>query len=733
MFLKNSKLIILFLISIFCVGGVFSQIIGNPNAHQSYDFEKLVQNSVQHLSVSKDLKSLNGASLKEINNFLRNYINVILRDILSQTDSSKCVRDFDYVFDNLQSGMWAIKMFDSYGKPESGVLNGNVKWLGEYFECLEIRAPPKPYEDVGGFQGKYCTLQITLNLGNVSLPLNTAVCLPDSCDPSDPTLDLSQNISDHLPYNEDLDSLFSSKAITCQSTSPRKLTNGAIVVICLISIFAALSVIGSLITVCEYYLKINAEKEAICGAYDKISVNSDLDKLSSRGSNVLPDWLEKCKPFFNCFCMFTNGEKILNTTSTEGQLPCLHGIRFLSMSWVILCHGYMFGVGSIRNTADIVNLFDTWTFQVILNGFYSVDAFFVLSGFLVAYLFFQQAAKTDGKIPWLYFYIHRFVRLTPVYMMVMAFYTTLMSHLGSGPLWNFKDTDANCHASWWWNILYINNFQTSGAQCMGWGWYLANDMQFYVISPLFLVTLFRWPKIGYSLIALFLSITFITNFVLTYEYNLLTGLANAIVQSDTSDVSEFMARWNDFFTKLYYKPYTRMSPYLVGIILAYYLFRRKQNNAGKLNLITLTIGWIAASSMTLACLFGLYHHKQTIIEASFYNALNRTCFAFGLAWVMFVCIIGQGDVVNRILSWKVWIPLSRLTFCAYLVHPIVQFAYYYSIKRLFVFSHATVVMLHIGFLMISYSAALMTSLLFESPVIRLERLIRNKFMSKNAS
>ncbi|GFU10738.1 nose resistant to fluoxetine protein 6 [Trichonephila clavipes] len=424
---------------------------------------------IRHL-VPKDLKSFSEydrASLKEINNFLRNSINVILSDILSLTDSSKCVRDFEYVFDNLQSGIWALKMFDSYGKPESGVLNGNVKWLGEYFECLEIRAPPKPYEDVGGFQGKYCTLQIPLKLGNVSLPLSTAVCLPDSCDPSGSIFGLSQNINltDHLPsYNEDFDSFFNGTTITCQSTSPRQLTTGAIVVICLISIFASLSVIGSLITVCEYYLKRNAEKEITCGAYDKISVNSDLDKLSNRGPNVLPDWLEKCKPFFNCFCMFTNGEKILNTTSTEGQLPCLHGIRFLSMSWVILCHGYMFGVGSIRNTADIANLFDSWTFQVVLNGFYSVDAFFVLSGFLVAYLFFQQAAKTDGKIPWLYFYIHRFIRLTPVYMMVMAFYTTLMSHLGSGPLWSIKDTDPNCQASWWWNILYINNFQTSADQ-----------------------------------------------------------------------------------------------------------------------------------------------------------------------------------------------------------------------------------------------------------------------------
>ncbi|PRD20667.1 UNVERIFIED_CONTAM: nrf-6 [Trichonephila clavipes] len=84
-----------------------------------------------------------------------------------------------------------------------------------------------------------------------------------------------------------------------------------------------------------------------------------------------------------------------------------------------------------------------------------------------------------------------FIRLTPVYMMFLAFYTTLMAYLGSGPLWNYKETDPNCQTYWWWNLLYFNNFLTAANQCIPWSWYLANDMQFYVLSPLFMVTLLR--------------------------------------------------------------------------------------------------------------------------------------------------------------------------------------------------------------------------------------------------
>ncbi|CAL1277772.1 unnamed protein product [Larinioides sclopetarius] len=329
----------------------------------------------------------------------------------------------------------------------------------------------------------------------------------------------------------------------------------------------------------------------------------------------------------------------------------------------------------------------------------------------------------------MYFYIHRYIRLTPVYMIVVAFYSTLNKYLGSGPIWPdaAANTDPNCDVSLWRNLLYFSNFQPDIQKCMAWTWYLANDMQFYIISPLFLVTLWRWPKIGYSVMASFLCITYITSFVITYKYNLVTGLSN--VASKFSDINQFFSQWSEYFSKFYIKPYTRFDPYLIGIALAYFLFRRKQSNAEKLNLITLSGGWAIASGVTFTCLFGLYHQNPSTVAASFYNALNRSGFACGLAWVIFVCINDQGGVVNSILSWKLLIPFSRLTFCAYLLHPIIEIVYFNSVRRLIEFSHTILIIHYLGFLIFSYAAAFVTSLLFESPVIRLERLIRNKFSS----
>ncbi len=47
------------------------------------------------------------------------------------------------------------------------------------------------------------------------------------------------------------------------------------------------------------------------------------------------------------------------------------------------------------------------------------------------------------------------------------------------------------------------------------------------------------------------------------------------------------------------------------------------------------------------------------------------------------CVAG---IVNRLLSWSALVPLSRLTYMAYLVHPTVMFWYYTNQEMLFFLS-----------------------------------------------
>jgi hypothetical protein len=78
-------------------------------------------------------------------------------------------------------------------------------------------------------------------------------------------------------------------------------------------------------------------------------------------------------------------------------------------------------------------------------------------------------------------------------MVIIALTYGLWNYIGDGPLWAKSDENElvnKCPSQWWQNALYINNLFTFSKQCIGWTWYLANDMQFYWITPPLLVLFF---------------------------------------------------------------------------------------------------------------------------------------------------------------------------------------------------------------------------------------------------
>lgn len=57
-----------------------------------------------------------------------------------ENESSACEKDLDMILEAaLQQKLWSLKILDSWGKPlPSGLLNGNIFWLGNYDECINL-------------------------------------------------------------------------------------------------------------------------------------------------------------------------------------------------------------------------------------------------------------------------------------------------------------------------------------------------------------------------------------------------------------------------------------------------------------------------------------------------------------------------------------------------------------------------------------------------------------------
>ena len=94
-----------------------------------------------------------------------------------------------------------------------------------------------------------------------------------------------------------------------------------------------------------------------------------------------------------------------------------------------------------------------------------------------------------------------------------------------------------------------------------------------------------------------------------------------------------------------------------------------------------------------------------------------------LAIVLFACHHGYGGPINSFLSMPFWIPLSRLTYTAYLVHPIVLIAIISSERDSFYYTDVTITVYIAGTTILSYAAAALVSTFVEFPVANLEMAV----------
>lgn len=188
---------------------------------------------------------------------------------------------------------------------------------------------------------------------------------------------------------------------------------------------------------------------------------------------------------------------------------------------------------------------------------------------------------------------------------------------------------------------------------MLWSWYLSNDTQFYIIGAIILIIAVRHFKLATIIMAVFLVSSWITTAIIAFSYNHMPNTDDPLA----------------LFDKIYDKPWTRIGPYLVGMAVGWILF--KTNCKIRMNRLTVTIGWLLTIICLLALIFGLYNAKLSIITASAYSSLSHTAWAISLAWITIACSSGYGGFINSLLSASCIYPFSRVTYCAYLVHPIV--------------------------------------------------------------
>ena len=646
-------------------------------------------------------------------------------------DESQCQRDFAVMFNTTDDNTVfqaskGTQAADAMGKPGPYILQGNIHFTGSYDECLAI----------GEGWTKFCVVSLELYILKVYplVPLYMDICVPQSC-----------NITDLQGYVNEVNSILSLREpfayyslnlttnhLDCETSKTVPYSAGAIIMIVVCALFLALSIVGSVVDCGVKNLRELLKKPEISALLQRKQhtyafEDTERKPLLGVQTNEFDDtfaMFETPLEFITSFSIFKNVKMILSTKQPPTAITSLNGIRVLSMFWVILGHTHYWALisGVLTNPLYVLSHYThRFSFQPITNGFFSVDSFFFLSGALVSYLTLREMEKKRGWFPVLTYYLHRYLRLTMVYAFLLFFWWHLTVHLGNGSGWNAALGEGSagykqCEKYWWTNLIYINNFYPweLGQECMGWTWYLANDMQFYILAPLILIPLYHFFPIGLAVSGILIAVTFVAN--------------GAIVGVNHFQANTFKEANADQSDDIYIKPYTRAAPYIVGLVLGYILYKKIRIDIHWIvNWLIYRVMWLVAAGCCFSVVYGLYSTWEkdhvTLGENVGYFMFSRFVWAIGLALIVFVCHNGHGWIVNDFLSMQLWIPLSRLTYSAYLIHPIVLTVIFASTREPFTYTDYTLVVYSVAMVVLSFGAAGVVAVFVEFPLSNLEMAV----------
>ncbi|XP_011054560.1 PREDICTED: nose resistant to fluoxetine protein 6 [Acromyrmex echinatior] len=705
-------------------------------SHQRFTFISYICHFVTLFCVSAQFHNSKELSKNNIIHLLPAYAIASRASLLGSATCATELQDFRDAVD--QRMLWGLKTLDSSGELKSGFLYGNNFWLGSRSQCFDImnRTPfefakrhivnntryRNPQNEFPPFQLNYfvaylrhnSTLQYHINIPNEDL-ITLGLCLPASCSMNNISFILERIFRDRILLINDLYSMdLSLIQVKNLKDDHQWLLSGATPLICVVLVLTFVMMISGTIYdifIYQTYLKANAKIVVnVENAVEMQMTDLSSSREKSRIGNVLM-----------CFSVYTSTKIIFNTKLDTEAIAVIHGIRFLTMLWIIIAHTIFYTTDYLDNKIWTLRFAEGISIQVISNASIAVDTYFFLSGFLLAYVYLKH--KTDKeKIKPIHYreklneffvsIIKRYIRLTPTYIIMIGIVQLNSTWYDKTSQFYVEERlHETCAKYWWRNILYINNLFNHNTMCLSWSWYLSSDMQFFIIGLALLILSTVYFYVAVVILGTILIASVILSGYISYIYEYVPTLDE---QYRLLDV-------------LYFPPWIRIGPYIIGMITGYII--KRFNRKIVLKKSTIILYWTLGAACNIFVLFGLYKRQISVLSTAIYVAISRTVWAIGIAWIVIVCCTEHGGIVKELLTCKIWIPLSRLTYCAYLLNPFIIHSIRLHNETSAHFEFLSMCAMIIGYFGISYICAYALSLMAESPYILLMRMFsqsRNK-------
>ncbi|XP_058456507.1 nose resistant to fluoxetine protein 6-like [Malaya genurostris] len=448
-------------------------------------------------------------------------------------------------------------------------------------------------------------------------------------------------------------------------------------------------------------------------------------KLSSGLDHYCEDMISKSSMILVAFSIIRNWYRL----TSHSKDPLNRDLRFIQAvryhTFILILIGHACFLEQTRTAWFIEEKFRQPEVMIIVNGFQIVTTFFAISSVVFTIMFIQkvrESGRNPGMLGMILIVVFRYIRLTPVYALVLLFQATWFVRLQDGPFWRrAAETELTyCRRNWWVNLLYLNNYYTYEQPCMQHSWYLAADFQLSILGVLLVTLILKLPQLKWPLLAAGATISFTISAIVVYW----NGLDGTTIFSPESRRMMF---WYDIgYQKTYLPTHMHLNMYVTGIVLGFLYWKVKDSNynlrSNRLFRIVWYLLYILWPTLFLSGQnFYVNDYPKPSVWMAVYFAVARCLWALLLGIGFFGFVYRVNKPLTRLLNIHLFEVLGRLTYGAYVGHFFIMKIMFYNVRQLDDYTDFQVAVRIHATHFLSYVLSLALTLLVELPVSAIQK------------
>eukprot|EP01106_Pelomyxa_sp_JSP_P017372 TRINITY_DN7030_c0_g1_i1.p1 TRINITY_DN7030_c0_g1~~TRINITY_DN7030_c0_g1_i1.p1 ORF type:complete len:157 (-),score=18.60 TRINITY_DN7030_c0_g1_i1:87-557(-) len=133
--------------------------------------------------------------------------------------------------------------------------------------------------------------------------------------------------------------------------------------------------------------------------------------------------------------------------------------------------------------------------------------------------------------------------------------------------------------------------------------------------------------------------------------------------------------------------------------------------------------------ITMFGVYPLYHdytNTWSVWGMAVFGGSMRFIWCLGLSFFLTLCFTGYMPYIFDLFAFDGWIPISKLTYCAYLVHPLWIYSSYAMLTDFTGFTVTMYSIYFVGNITLAFAMAASLFLAVEKPCANLEALLFNR-------